>query len=116
MTWVIVSPCANREIAPALDHTLFGHTQSDFALVQSNGPEYLGSDVCIGSSTGVRFGGAHPGTLQLWAKRAIDVALTSVALLVGLPFLAVICLLIRLTSRGPIFYSQRRIGLGGEEF
>ena len=49
-------------------------------------------------------------------KRAIDVAISAVALAVlTIPF-AVIAALIKLTSRGPVFYRQLRMGLDGSPF
>jgi lipopolysaccharide/colanic/teichoic acid biosynthesis glycosyltransferase len=49
-------------------------------------------------------------------KRVIDVALTSVGSLFVLPFLVLIALFIKLDSRGPVFYYQRRLGRDGEHF
>ncbi len=49
-------------------------------------------------------------------KRAFDLAVTSLALLVSLPFLALIALLIKLDSDGPLLFRQQRIGHGGREF
>jgi lipopolysaccharide/colanic/teichoic acid biosynthesis glycosyltransferase len=49
-------------------------------------------------------------------KRAIDVLGAMVGLLLSLPVLVVAGLAIKLTSRGPIFYSQLREGLGGRHF
>ena len=49
-------------------------------------------------------------------KRAIDVAISSAALLVlALPY-CVIALVIKLTSRGSVFYRQERMGLDGKPF
>jgi Undecaprenyl-phosphate glucose phosphotransferase len=49
-------------------------------------------------------------------KRLIDVAISAVALVaLTLPF-GVISLLVRLTSRGPAFYRQERMGLDGKSF
>jgi len=49
-------------------------------------------------------------------KRAIDIAISSAALLVcGVP-IAVIAALVRLTSRGPAFFRQERMGLDGKSF
>ncbi len=50
------------------------------------------------------------------AKRAIELTLTLAALTVFSPAILVLCLLVKLSSRGPIFYNQRRIGKGGREF
>jgi Undecaprenyl-phosphate glucose phosphotransferase len=49
-------------------------------------------------------------------KRAIDVAISSLALLVLTLPLALIAALVRLTSHGPIFYRQERTGLDGKPF
>ena len=57
--------------------------------------------------------------LQGWnagLKRFVDVTLSS-ALLVGLsPFLAAVAAAVKLSSRGPIFYRQERMGLDGKSF
>jgi exopolysaccharide biosynthesis polyprenyl glycosylphosphotransferase len=49
-------------------------------------------------------------------KRAFDIAFSGLALLVGLPLLLLIALAVKLTSRGPVFYRQERIGLDGTPF
>ncbi|HEY7877425.1 MAG TPA: sugar transferase, partial [Gemmatimonadaceae bacterium] len=45
------------------------------------------------------------------ARRALNVSVALVGLLTGLPVMAVISVLVRLTSPGPVFYVQTRIGL-----
>lgn len=45
------------------------------------------------------------------SKRAVDLVLSIAALLVLLPFLALIALAIRIESKGPVLYRQRRCGL-----
>ena len=54
--------------------------------------------------------------IVLRAKRLFDLALVILSLPVVLPLLAVASLLIKLTSKGPIIYSQSRVGLGGKVF
>lgn len=49
-------------------------------------------------------------------KRAEDLVLTALALPALLPILAVIALMIRLDSPGPVLFRQRRLGLGGRAF
>jgi exopolysaccharide biosynthesis polyprenyl glycosylphosphotransferase len=53
---------------------------------------------------------------SLFLKRALDVAVSAVGLVVLLPFFAIIAVGIKLDSRGPIFFSQVRAGLGGRPF
>lgn len=50
------------------------------------------------------------------AKRVMDATLTGLGVFFVLPFLALIALLIKLDSKGPIFYSQNRLGRDGEFF
>jgi exopolysaccharide biosynthesis polyprenyl glycosylphosphotransferase len=50
------------------------------------------------------------------AKRVMDATLTGMGVLFVLPFLALIALLIKLDSKGPIFYWQNRLGKDGEFF
>jgi lipopolysaccharide/colanic/teichoic acid biosynthesis glycosyltransferase len=49
-------------------------------------------------------------------KRVFDIALAIPASLVAAPIVAVSALLVRLDSRGPIFYRGWRTGLGGRPF
>ena len=51
-----------------------------------------------------------------WVKRAIDVALSVAALLVLAVPLGLIALIVKLTSRGAVFYAQERMGLDGKAF
>ena len=48
--------------------------------------------------------------------RALDILIAALALLVLSPLLLVAALAIKLGSRGPVLYRQRRVGLGGREF
>ena len=48
-------------------------------------------------------------------KRVTDVVISVIGLGVLLPFLLVVALLIKLNSRGPVIFKQRRYGLDGDE-
>ena len=50
------------------------------------------------------------------AKRGFDILVSSLLLLVFAPVILVTALLIKLESKGPAFYRQRRVGLYGELF
>ena len=50
------------------------------------------------------------------AKRAIDIFVSLFILIMMLPLLLIIALLIRISSRGPVFYKQIRVGKNGAEF
>jgi lipopolysaccharide/colanic/teichoic acid biosynthesis glycosyltransferase len=56
----------------------------------------------------------HPGYRIV--KRLMDILVSLVVLLVGLPLWLVIALLVKLTSEGPVIYIQDRVGLKGKPF
>ena len=58
---------------------------------------------------------AFAGT-DFTVKRSFDIVVSSVLIVVGLPFWLLIAAAIKLTSRGPVFYRDPRIGLGEREF
>ncbi len=53
--------------------------------------------------------------LPLW-KRAMDLGIAPLALLLLSPLLLLAALAIRLDSKGPVFFKQRRAGSGGKPF
>ena len=53
---------------------------------------------------------------KLAAKRALDLVVSVSALVFLSPLLLLIALLIKLDSKGPVFYAQKRVGLDGKPF
>ena len=49
-------------------------------------------------------------------KRTMDIVLTILALIIGMPFFILTALLVKLTSPGPIIFSQVRVGRFGRHF
>lgn len=49
-------------------------------------------------------------------KRAFDLALSGIGLIVSAPLWAVFALAIKIEDGGPIFFPQQRVGLGGRAF
>ncbi len=64
----------------------------------------------------ITFSATPDHAFSLFLKRSMDVILASILLLILMPFLALIGLLVRLTSKGPIIYRQMRCGLYGRKF
>lgn len=54
--------------------------------------------------------------VALLIKRAIDIAFSAGVIIVGMPFFIIVALLIKLDSKGPIFFKQKRSGLKGRVF
>jgi sugar transferase (PEP-CTERM system associated) len=53
---------------------------------------------------------------QQIARRLVSTLTAAVGLLLFLPFFPIVMLLVRLSSPGPIFFRQTRVGLGGRNF
>lgn len=49
-------------------------------------------------------------------KRAVDVVISSIALIAAAPLFLAIALLIKITTGGPVFYSHPRVGFQGRKF
>lgn len=58
----------------------------------------------------------RPKPAYQFLKRTIDVCVGSLAIVLLSPVFIVSALLVRITSKGPIFFSQKRVGLQGETF
>jgi len=107
-------------------------TESAFALTRNSdltNPETL---VPAGQSSGAH--APEPGTLVLFLsgavgfivrfarkrflefKRFLDLSISTLGLFVSAPVLALAAAAIKLTSKGPVIYKQKRLGKGGEIF
>ena len=51
-----------------------------------------------------------------YAKRCLDLVLSAVGSLVAVPVLVILAVWVRLSSPGPVFYRQARLGRGGKGF
>lgn len=54
--------------------------------------------------------------VQVRIKRAFDIVVSALLLLLSLPFAVAIAIAVRLSSPGPVFIHQRRVGAGGRPF
>jgi exopolysaccharide biosynthesis polyprenyl glycosylphosphotransferase len=70
----------------------------------------------FGDTPLLTFSAAPYDEVQLLAKRGIDVMIAAAGLLVLSPLMALITLLVRLTSPGPAIFRQVRCGLNGRRF
>jgi sugar transferase (PEP-CTERM system associated) len=60
--------------------------------------------------------GFDRGRVLIWGRRIISLMAAGVLFLFALPVLLIVAALIKLDSRGPVFYSQERVGLNGRNF
>lgn len=99
-------------------YDLLSQTFAEVRIVVDS-PEMSGLSLTTGNLDGLMIVGlrenAHFG-MNLLLKRAMDVVLTTVGVVVISPVLAVIALLVKWSSPGPVFYRQERCGLNGQSF
>ncbi|MES2268531.1 MAG: sugar transferase [Bacteroidota bacterium] len=53
---------------------------------------------------------------KMFLKRSFDILFSGVIMLLGAPTFAMVALITKLSSKGPVFYRQERVGLGGQTF
>ena len=64
----------------------------------------------------IRVKGLRISGLGLAVKRATDIVFSLTALTILFPFLLILSVMVRIDSRGPIFYMQKRVGMDGKVF
>lgn len=123
---VRVSRALDVRVMVACDETRFFHDRlAEFAKWFTY-IEYLPTARVfpIWGSKAVTFGGiggiemVNQGRMRLLRveKWLLDRVLSLVAFVIWLPFILVIALLVKLTSKGPAFYGHVRLGKGGRKF
>lgn len=70
----------------------------------------------LGNSPLITFSATPHDELRLLVKRITDIVAASAALVLVFPIMALIALLIRVTSPGPVIFRQERCGLNGRRF
>jgi sugar transferase (PEP-CTERM system associated) len=60
--------------------------------------------------------GFRRSRLNMAVKRALDLSLGLLGLIISLPLMALVALAVKLDSKGPAIFRQQRVGLGGRVF
>lgn len=111
---VIVSCRPERRVAWA--HALKGaNIQGEIFVPELDALAPLGMTT-YGTTPTVIIAHGPLGLIDRSVKRTFDLALASTALIALLPLFVVIAILIKLDSRGPIFFTQTRIGRSNQMF
>jgi len=87
--------------------------------VQSYSDKYLDIEPRSASYYGIpmlSFDAVSANHLKIFTKNWIEKIIAFVMLMLSLPILLLFAVLIKTTSRGPIFFSQERVGLHGRRF
>jgi exopolysaccharide biosynthesis polyprenyl glycosylphosphotransferase len=98
--WQLAASSTHLIVAPALTDVagprIHARPVAGLPLIQVDYPEFEGAKYA--------------------AKRAFDIAMSLIALIVLSPLFLVIALLVRRDSPGPAFFTQERVGLNGRRF
>jgi exopolysaccharide biosynthesis polyprenyl glycosylphosphotransferase len=81
--------------------------------------DILSGSVRINNILGALLIQISPSAMPDWQKsikRLIDISVSTIAIIVGMPLYLLIGIAIKFGSKGPIFYRQERIGLVGKPF
>ena len=100
----VASLCEQHGIVMRLNSDLFGLKTARWRAEEFDGNHYIAT---------------YTGAGNVWpvaAKRALDIVVSGALLLLLSPALIVVTALIKLTSPGPVFFLQERIGLNKRRF
>jgi exopolysaccharide biosynthesis polyprenyl glycosylphosphotransferase len=116
------------EILFAVDSTRLAALEDVFLLCDEEGVRtrvavdffpHINSEVSLdrfGDAPLLTFAAAPHDEVRLVVKRVLDIVIASAALVVLLPVMALVALVIKLTSPGPAIFRQVRCGLNGRRF
>lgn len=96
--------CDEQGVRTRVAIDFFPHVNSEITLDRVGGAPLL------------TFSAAPLEDIRLVVKRFFDIVVSLGAMILFAPFIAAVALLIKLTSRGPVVYSQERCGLNGRKF
>jgi exopolysaccharide biosynthesis polyprenyl glycosylphosphotransferase len=111
---VIALPEDRREQVDRVVARGFGR-QVDVKVIAELG-EQLPSHLEVGRFGSRPYIGFAPVARVTWLKRAVDLALSIIAICAGSVALIAISIAIKIDSPGPVLYRQRRVGKDGVEF
>jgi len=111
---VIVLPADRREQVDRVVARGFGR-QVDVKVLADLG-EQLPRRLELGRFGARPYIGFAPVAPVTWLKRAFDLVVASITVVIGAPLLLCIAIAIKLDSPGPVLYRQRRVGKDGVAF
>jgi exopolysaccharide biosynthesis polyprenyl glycosylphosphotransferase len=100
----VASLCEKHGINMRFNSDIFGLRTTRWRAEEFDGDQYIST---------------YTGSDELWpraAKRMLDITVATAALLLFSPILAIVAVGIKLSSPGPVFFLQERIGLNKRRF
>jgi len=96
--------CDEQGVRTRVAIDFFPHVNSEITLDRVGGAPLL------------TFSAAPLEDIRLVVKRFFDISVSLAAMILFAPFIAAVAVLIKMTSPGPVLYSQERCGLNGRKF
>ncbi len=115
----IIFSVDSRRLADLEDVMLFCDEEGVRTRVAVDFFPHVNSDLYLdrlGKAPLLTFSAAPHDEIRLFMKRATDVVLAGAGLILLAPVMAVVALVIRATSPGPVIFRQTRCGLNGRRF
>jgi lipopolysaccharide/colanic/teichoic acid biosynthesis glycosyltransferase len=90
----------------------------DFASMDYALPDVMDSRVfrLIGAKASNEAASSRARSFYQVGKRGLDMAIAFILLILASPLLLVIAVLVKVSSKGPVFFAHRRLGRDGKEF
>src|SRR4029453_12588648 len=113
---ILTDDFGDRELLEIVDHA---HRRGVEVRIAPKATELLTQRVEFVPGQGIPLFELRPPAfvgMDWVVKRGFDVIVSALVLVIGLPLWLAIAAAVKLTSRGPIFYRDRRVGLGEREF
>ncbi len=112
---------ANNKVDAALTETVINRlSEKNVAIkIQAHTLDILAGSVRTSNVLGAVLIDLHTGLMPEWQlhiKRVVDVAIAFIFLLLLFPFFIYVAIRVKLSSTGPVFYKQERIGFKGRPF
>ena len=117
--WVVLASTGGAAYQQTLERVRAVRRPDVHLSIVPNYFELFASNATIEDLEGIPVVSLPPMRLSssvLVLKRSFDIAVCGLGLLVLSPMLAIVAVLIKLDTRGPVFFRQRRCGRAGREF
>ncbi len=118
-TVFIANPASDQEVLTGLVNEIYKHVKRVVIIPDIKGVAIFNSELhylFMEKLFMIKINNNLNSTPNIVVKRIFDFVVAGIIFIIILAFLLIIALLIKLTSRGPVLYTQKRIGKNGREF
>jgi len=103
----------SREIASQEEFASGDMPSMDYAMPEVVDPRVF---QMLGARATNGYMSARARSFYQLSKRGLDISVSLALLLMAMPLMVLIAMLIKMTSKGPVFFAHRRLGHNGKQF